>query len=102
MLNRYKILFWLLLTTAFLCLITAIGGYFYINSLFSKLPKFEKLENYEPSLITRVYSNDGTIIKEFYDKFKNTDSVYYSYPVSMLLTLSLFTKNIYKKKEDQI
>lgn len=42
------------------------------------------------------------IIKEFYDKFKNTDSVYYSHPVSMLLTLSLFTKNIYKEKEDQI
>jgi hypothetical protein len=30
---------------------------------------------------------------DFYDKFKNEDSVYYSHAVSMLLTLSLFLKN---------
>ena len=29
----------------------------------------------------------------FYDKFKNKDSVYYSHSVSMLLTLSLFSKS---------
>jgi hypothetical protein len=29
----------------------------------------------------------------FYDKFKNKDSVYYSHTVSMLLTLSLFSKS---------
>ena len=30
---------------------------------------------------------------DFYDKFLNEDSVYYSHAVSMLLTLSLFFKN---------
>ncbi|MEO8664092.1 MAG: asparagine synthase-related protein [Ignavibacteria bacterium] len=32
------------------------------------------------------------ITKTFYDKFKNEDSVYYSHPVSMLLTLAVFSK----------
>ncbi|WP_339887758.1 asparagine synthase-related protein [uncultured Flavobacterium sp.] len=38
------------------------------------------------------------IVKEYYSNFKNKDSVYYSHDVSMLLTLSLFTKlNNYEK-----
>ncbi len=32
------------------------------------------------------------VIKYFYNKFKDTDAVYYSHPVSMLLTLSLFSR----------
>ena len=32
------------------------------------------------------------IVSAFYNQFKNKDSVTYSHPVSMLLTLSLFTK----------
>ena len=36
---------------------------------------------------------DSTITKDFYQKFKTIDDVYYSHPVSMLLTLSLFFKN---------
>jgi hypothetical protein len=32
------------------------------------------------------------IVKAFYINFKNKDSVYYSHDVSMLLTLSLFSK----------
>jgi asparagine synthetase B (glutamine-hydrolysing) len=32
------------------------------------------------------------IVKEYYANFKNKDSVYYSHDVSMLLTLSLFSK----------
>ncbi len=32
------------------------------------------------------------IVADFYDKFTNKDAVYYSHPVSMLLTLSLFSK----------
>ena len=32
------------------------------------------------------------IVKEYYANFKNKDSVYYSHNVSMLLTLSLFSK----------
>ncbi len=38
------------------------------------------------------------IVKEYYSNFKNKDSVYYSHDVSMLLTLSLFSKlNNYEK-----
>ncbi len=32
------------------------------------------------------------IVRQFYTDFKNTDAVYYSHSVSMLLTLSLFSK----------
>jgi hypothetical protein len=32
------------------------------------------------------------IVQEFYTNFKNKDSVYYSHSLSMLLTLSLFSK----------
>ncbi len=32
------------------------------------------------------------LVRQFYVNFKNGDAVYYSHPVSMLLTLSLFTK----------
>ncbi len=34
------------------------------------------------------------LLLNFYDKFQNDDAVYYSHPVSMLLTLSLFFKMI--------
>lgn len=37
------------------------------------------------------------IVKKFYDKFKNENEVKYSHPVSMLLTMSLFSKNILAK-----
>ena len=33
-----------------------------------------------------------TLIAEFYNQFKNKDSIKYSHPLSILLTLSLFTK----------
>ena len=36
-------------------------------------------------------------VREYYDKFKNTDSVYYSHPVSMLLTLSVFCRKFKDK-----
>ncbi len=35
---------------------------------------------------------DPKIVNEIYDKFKQTDSVYFSHPLSMLLTLSEFVK----------
>lgn len=34
-----------------------------------------------------------SVIKNFYDKFKDEDAVFYSHPVSMILTLSLFCRN---------
>jgi len=38
------------------------------------------------------------LIRDFYNKFKTKDSVYYSHPLSMLLTISLFCKNRLPKK----
>jgi len=34
----------------------------------------------------------ASIVKDFYDRFKGDDPVFYSHPVNMLLTLSLFAK----------
>jgi penicillin-binding protein 1A len=42
--------------------------YLYINSLIDELPRFEKLEKYEPNLITKAYSADGVLIKEFFSE----------------------------------
>ena len=36
------------------------------------------------------------VVADFYNKFKNVDTVYYSTPTSMLLTLSLWHKHFYK------
>lgn len=35
------------------------------------------------------------VIKNYYDKFRYTDNLYYSHPLSMLLTLSAFANNIH-------
>ncbi|MBL8007062.1 MAG: asparagine synthetase B family protein [Ignavibacteria bacterium] len=37
----------------------------------------------------------ANVIKNFYDKFRYTDNIYYSHPLSMLLTLSAFANNIH-------
>ena len=34
----------------------------------SDLPSLNQLENYEPSLITRIYSDDGAVLKEYYSE----------------------------------
>ncbi len=41
---------------------TLIGAYFYVSAT---LPKVETLSDYRPPLITRIYSDDGTIIAEY-------------------------------------
>ena len=38
------------------------------------------------------------MVKSFYKKFTSTDPVYYSHPVSMLLTLSVFSRKFWKEK----
>ena len=42
--------------------------YLYLSSLIDELPQFERLEKYEPNLITKVYSADGVLIKEFFSE----------------------------------
>ncbi len=56
-----------LLGLFFICLILlfVIAG-FYIVFLSKDLPPLEKLENFDPDLVTKVYSDDGIMLKELY------------------------------------
>ncbi len=58
----------LVLTVAASAVIFISALYFYISSLADDLPQFEKLEKYEPNLVTKVYSSDGVLIKEFFSE----------------------------------
>ena len=53
----------LTLICAVVSLSALAGAYFYVASA---LPKFDSLEDYQPPAITRVYSEDGQTIAEFY------------------------------------
>lgn len=44
----------------------AIIGFVYLFTLTDDLPSLSQLENFDPNLITRIYSSDGAIIKELY------------------------------------
>jgi penicillin-binding protein 1A len=48
-----------------LFLLFIIAG-IYMVFLSKDLPPLEKLENYDPDLVTRIYSNDGIMLKELY------------------------------------
>ena len=59
-----------------------------------------KGEGNDSELKKQIFGNENffklipeQIVKNFYDKFRTEDEVYYSHPLSMLLTLSLFCKN---------
>ncbi len=39
-------------------------GYFW--TLYRDLPSLEQLENYNPDLVTRIFSADGVLLKELY------------------------------------
>lgn len=42
-----------------------LGGYFYISR---SLPSVEVLSDYRPPVVTRIFSDDGTVIGEIYDE----------------------------------
>lgn len=57
----------------FVLLIAAIGfvgvaglGFYYYQQVATELPDVSELRNYKPSLVTRVFGHDGTLIREFY------------------------------------
>ncbi len=60
----------ILLIAVILSIIIAILAIACVNSIYKKvkdqLPSVSQLENIEPSLITRIYSADDTLLKEFY------------------------------------
>lgn len=64
--DRYRFLKWLLWGALSLFLIVAIGfgGVFYYFS--QDLPPLESLKSYEPSLATRIYSDDNRVIGQFF------------------------------------
>lgn len=64
----YKIirwLAWLTLAGGIISLSAVAGAYFYVAS---SLPQFDSLADYKPPAITRVYSEDGQTIAEFYEE----------------------------------
>ena len=46
--------------------IVGVLGLVYVFTLTDDLPSLRQLENFDPNLITRIYSRDGEIIKELY------------------------------------
>lgn len=68
--KRRRWLRWVLLTFSLLvllCLGTAAGiGYHYYQQWSADLPAVSELENYQPSLITKVYDRDGGLIADFF------------------------------------
>jgi penicillin-binding protein 1A len=63
-----KLTAYFVLTAAGFAVLSVAILYLYISGLAGDLPQFEKLEKYEPNLITRVYSADGVLIKEFFSE----------------------------------
>ncbi len=61
--NKIRIISWTFLLALILSLITVVVVY---NTYKKDLPSLIQLHNIEPSLVTKIYSADGKIIKEFY------------------------------------
>jgi len=49
-----------------LLMICGLGGIIYIKILSRDLPSLEQLENFDPDLVTRIYSADDVLLKELY------------------------------------
>jgi len=47
-------------------LICGAGGVTYLKFQSRDLPSLEQLENFDPDLVTRIYSADGILLKELY------------------------------------
>ncbi len=76
--SKYKFLLWLVVILLIASVFAATFGYFYLKNLYDNLPSFDDLEKYEPSLITKIYSRDGVLLKELYQQNRsliNMDSV---------------------------
>jgi len=73
-------LIWLLIAVAFL------SGGSYLYHLAQDLPSLTKLENIDPALATKVYSEDGEIIESFYQK-NRTITPYAKFPEELITCL---------------
>jgi penicillin-binding protein 1A len=61
-----KILPILLISVAILALICTVGLGGYYLYLLSSLPKVDRLADYKPPIVSQVFSDDGTLVGEFY------------------------------------
>ena len=61
---------WVLLSIGLLCglvLLAAVGaGYIIYQKMAVDLPQVSELENYQPSLVTKVYDRYGELIADFF------------------------------------
>ena len=79
--RRTKLTFiWIIL----ILIIGGSGGYLYYLSL--DLPPLTKLENIDPALATKVYSEDGELIESFYQK-NRTITPYNQFPEDLVANL---------------
>ena len=51
---------------ALLIILGMFGVLFLILFLSRNLPSLEQLENYDPDLVTRIYSSDGKVLNELF------------------------------------
>jgi len=61
-----KILPFLMITMAILALFIVVGLGGYYLYLQTSLPKVDRLADYKPPIVTQVFSDDGTLVGEFY------------------------------------
>lgn len=59
--------FWAVMVLVISGVLTAVGGYFYLAR---DLPPLYSLRNYNPPLVTQIYSDDGTLIMEYSTEIK--------------------------------
>src|SRR5215471_5380547 len=61
---------WVLLVFGFLCsltlLVAVVAGFVIYQRLVADLPQVAELENYQPSLVTKVYDRYGELIADFF------------------------------------
>ncbi len=60
--RRSKII-WYVAAAVLLCIIIPVGGYFYITY---DIPKINTITDYKPSVITKVYGDDGSAVGELF------------------------------------
>ena len=73
-------LLWILVSAVFL---TFFGYLYYLSQ---DLPSLTKLENIDPALATKVYSEDGEVIESFYQK-NRTITPYNKFPEELIACL---------------
>ncbi len=59
---------WILIGAATVVVLLIIAGFRTYQIYQSELPSFEQLHNIEPSVKTKVYDRNGTLLKEFYSE----------------------------------